>query len=164
MWLGIALVAFAVTGFLAYLTMQLYDSEKKFLDWSTTDGQITDIALVKRTKPAVSGTATSATHPYWVIDVRYEYSVAGKVWIGNRLSTSPPQEPADLNRQPSEALNLYVQRYPVGTTVKVHYAPGNHALSVLELKPGEYRKFAYVTVAGLVIFVLALGIAMFMRS
>ncbi len=159
MWLGVAVIALAATCFLAYLAKQLYDSEKSFLAWPTTAGQITSISIVKRSQAAVSGTATSATHSYWRIEVNYQYNVDGNLLAGDRLSTSPPQEAADLNQQPSEALKAYVQRYAVGTTVQVHYSTSNSAQSVLEINTGGYRKFANAALASLGLLILASGFA-----
>jgi hypothetical protein len=86
---------------------------------------------------------------YWMVQVGYKYTIAGREYTGDRLSNSPPMENVESHDRPSATLKRYLERFPVGREVQVHYNPDRHEQSYLEIEASGSRFFLYGAVAAL---------------
>jgi hypothetical protein len=107
--------------------------------WPATDGKITHSELKRddrRDKKAM-----------YSMDVRYDYVLDGRtlegnrVWFGDQFSTTD-----------SSAFREAVNRYPVGTAVRVHYDPAEPGVSALEPGPTWSASIWYLVGIGLMVF------------
>jgi hypothetical protein len=158
MFLGIGVAALAAAAFLGWIGYQLKESELVFLNWPTVSGKITSIDVQEKSKAAVSGKASSASHVYWMVVVTFDYVVGGKTYTGDRLSNSPPMENTDFHDQPSPALKMYSDRYPVGQEVQIHFNPSQPEKSYLEIRTGGAQGFLYFATGSLVLAFIMFGL------
>ncbi|RKG49879.1 DUF3592 domain-containing protein [Corallococcus sp. AB011P] len=162
MWLRTTLKAIVTVGtvfglFLGYLAWRLHLAEQAFLARPTVPGRMLAISVE---------TGLSKSSRYWYVKPRYAYEVDGRSYLGETLSNVSQREFLSVHSQPSAELTAYLARYPVGATVKVHYAPGAPERSVLEVSTGDARVFMWVAGAlGLSAVLSACGLLfLFVRS
>jgi len=109
--------------------------------WPATDGKITHSEL-EREEQGGNDKKTLFSK-----DVRYDYVLDGRtlegnrIWFGDHFSTSDPS-----------AFREAVNRYPVGTAVRVHYDPAEPGVSVLEPGPTWSASLWYLVGIGLMVF------------
>jgi len=133
--LVIGAILAAVGWFTAFsLGKPLRDRAAASIDWPTADGRITRSELERFRERGQT---------MYSADVAYEYALDGKTFGGNRVWFGDDARSSDPT-----AWRRAVERYPVGSGVKVHYDPDDPQESVLE--PG-------LTWAGSVIYFLGLG-------
>ena len=133
--LVIGAILAAVGWFTAFsLGKPLRDRAATSIDWPTADGRITRSELERFRERGQT---------MYSADVAYEYALDGKTFGGNRVWFGDDARSSDPT-----AWRRAVDRYPVGSGVKVYYDPDDPQESVLE--PG-------LTWAGSVIYLLGLG-------
>ena len=157
MLVGIGFTALFAAVFLGYIGNLIYSSEQSFLNWPTVQGRILSVDVQSMAKAAVSGTATSTMQNYWMVLISYKYVIAGHEYTGDRLSNSPPMENEDTHAKPSTALTVYLDRYPAGSDVQVHYNPDKPERSFLEISTSSSRSYLYVAAGSLILALLMFG-------
>jgi len=90
--------------------------------WSITEGLITD------SRKVLTGIQTDR----YGARVNYRYSVKGKEYDNNTLSLEQNTEGYNL-----AAAEAFLEKYPKGKTVEVHYNPKKPGMSVLETGLGD---------------------------
>ena len=97
--------------------------ERASLGWPTTSGVVQSSSVQE-----YRGRGGPTYYPI----VSYRYEVGGVTFTGHQVSYSSTSY---SNTQDAQA---DADRYPEGSTVKVHYSPGEPWDSVLEPNPAEY--------------------------
>lgn len=115
--------------------------------WPTTQGRI-ETTSIKKVEERRHGMTLVRTRP----TIHYEYEVNGKPYRGDRFSFDMSIA-VDAN---GAALEL-AAKYPVGTTVAVHYKPGRPSRSVIE--PGVTAGCAVWSSFFLLCGLMSLGVA-----
>ncbi|MBK8575895.1 MAG: DUF3592 domain-containing protein [Elusimicrobia bacterium] len=124
-----------LSGLVVYISTGLWLSCRnghRSADWSTTVGQITESRLVSEVD-------------LYRVEIRYTYEVAGKSYMGERVSSLGVFVDPGL-----------VEKYPKGKTVTVTYNPSDPSKAVLE--PGtkvNWPKFPLFALLVTVLMVLA---------
>ena len=160
MLLGMGGALILIGLFAAYMAYELYAAQSRFESWPTTPGKILSIDIQPRLKPAVSATASSASHRYWMVVVSYEYVVNGRALIGTTFSNSPKMENLDQYPKPTKALTESLAQYPVGELVTVHYSKDMPERSLLEIETGGARPFIIAAALAIVLGLLCLVFAL----
>ena len=106
-------------------------------DWPVTEGQL----LISRVERHLE---------YAVPEVTYEYSVAGERYVGHRFSFKDNEILFPMD---------FEIAYPEGETTRVFFWPLHPEISVLER--GYSAKYLLAAVAGLVLFLLSIGIYLY---
>jgi branched-subunit amino acid ABC-type transport system permease component len=150
---GLTVVAFFVGVICTALAVYLYSAEQRLAKWSTTSATIQSIAIESEYQQR---SGSSNQHAYWVVNVRYVYTVDSVQRTSNRLSNSPPQESLNIHAQPSQNLTQYLQRYAVGKQVNVQYDPSSPDKAFLEIKTGHARLFRIIAAVALIAGILLL--------
>lgn len=132
--MNLALVVFgSMIALLAFGTLVKHWEVRKAMRWRRTEGRITHSAITaRRVRTAQTHAGTQGRGDREVrnfADIRYEYSVNGQRFKGQRVSIG--EDPG--NFRVAETL----ARYPVGKQVVVHYDPENPAEAVLENEAPE---------------------------
>jgi hypothetical protein len=93
---------------------------RKAATWPSVAGRITRSRQCVRTTTHPEGGATVRE----IADIEFQYEVAGALYAGDRPTLAEVLTPQEIAAM--------LARYPVGTTVMVHYNPADPADSVLE--------------------------------
>lgn len=161
--LGVLLVSIVGTLFLGYLAWELWHSEQTLLARQTVLGRILSIEIKNQARATVSGKANSQTMNYWMVSVTYEYVVGEKTYIGDRLTNHPLLENVDQHAQPSADLMAYLQRYPVGSSVTVHYDQNNPENSILEIDTSGAKNFFVAAIGAFCFGMIAVLLRFWMK-
>lgn len=145
--LGCAAAAFIFALVLGSMAWRLYQSERQFLGRPTVNGKVLSITLSEAAEGSVSATATGAMNNYRRVAIDYEYFVAGRRYVGHKISNSPPVESVDANPRPSAKISAYLDRYRTGSPVTVHYQEARPENSYLEIDVSGSRWFGAGVVA-----------------
>ena len=96
----------------------------------------------------------------WTPSVRYEYTVAGKTYFGDRLALHAVEgDEADAYHGPSDRLLDALAPYRPGAAVAVHYDPRDPARSFLTYNPSaSFHGLALMGALLLLFGVLATGL------
>lgn len=95
--------------------------------WPTTPGVLTRSEVITDTIARyVSGGRVARMKANVVrhLDVRYEYAVDGKAYVGTTFNRWPQLERQNVGRES--------RRYPVHATVTVHYDPADPSAAVID--------------------------------
>lgn len=156
MFTGIVVVALVAALGCAGLGWTLYRSEQAMLKWPVVAGRIIASEIALQPLDTVSIRATSATHMYWEVLVRYEYEVGGKRYAGRQLSNNPPRvKEGEFDLGPPDELTPYLKRYVAGSAVNVRHHATRPERSTLEVSTSGSRSFAIATVAALLVALAA---------
>ncbi len=136
----LSLIFFIAFPFLIWKAWQNHQAAKASVDWPTTTGTITKVERVKR---------LFRSFP----KVAYSYSVDGKPYGAERISFATGYRPKDV-----EAI---LNRYAVGQSVPVAYAPGKPAEGVLETGANAQTTSSIRMLIILFLLLLGLNIAQY---
>jgi hypothetical protein len=154
---AIGLVLLAIGVFMGIWAGSRLAKERASLDWETVEGVIVD-SDVSRSMIQTRRRRGTRRRDSYKVTVRYEYTVDGKTYTGNRIGFGG--SPTRSSR--SRASSLRSSEYAEGTTVTVHYDPKNPEKSVLY--PGV-SMLSYILLGVAVVLALAgaasLGFAFF---
>jgi hypothetical protein len=87
--------------------------------WPKTEGAVLESGVVTKLEHAVG---ERGSRRYWTVTVRYRYVVDGKEFVGERLSSRPPERRFDNDSPPAEFVRL-AARYQPGATIDVYFNP-----------------------------------------
>lgn len=96
--------------------------------WQPLSGTVID-SVIKRVNEHTAGEI--GHREYWKVSIHYTYTVAGKTYVSNTYSSSPPKSSARNNTPPSPELERLLTEYPPGRQVNVFVAPGNPERALL---------------------------------
>jgi hypothetical protein len=116
--------------------------------WPTTGGVVQSSSIEERRGRG------GPTYYYPIVSYRYE--VGGITFTGHQISYSP------TSYSDPQSAQADANRYPEGSTVQVHYSPGEPWESVLEPGPAEYPWILPV-VGGLLVVIGAAGLIQLWR-
>ena len=150
------MVAICAAVGLMILGWKLRQAEQAYLARPTVYGKITSIEVVKKAKEIASAVASGGMQEHWFVEVSYEYVVNAQTYVGHRLSNSSSYESALLHKNPSQKLTGYLQKYPVGSSVPVHYSVRLPDKAFLEIDTCGSKNFALAGSLSLLLGVAAL--------
>ncbi|MGE6759995.1 DUF3592 domain-containing protein [Corallococcus interemptor] len=136
-----------IFGFFAW---RFRDNEQTWLSRPTVPGRMLAISLEE---------GRSKNNRYWYVKPRYAYEVDGKSYVGETLSSVSSRTSSVWTTEPGPELKATLERYPVGSTVTVHYNPRAPERSVLEVVTLNARRFGLIAGA-LVLCVVLSGVAL----
>jgi len=114
--LGIVYVILALTG----------RGEQGWGKWPTVTGQVLESGAFRKVRHLPGGTVVTYTPV-----VRYAYEVRGRMYTSKKRNFLPPYRSTYNDPQKAQEIT---ERYPVGSTVTVHYNPHGPAQAVLEVE------------------------------
>ncbi len=111
------------------LGTQVYLEARASVTWPTTDGVIAESKLL-------IGSGRGGGEGTYKAVIKYDYTVAGAAYRGDRVwvdvPLKVPDQPVQSNQQIAEA---QLAKYPLGSHVPVHYDPETPDRAVLEINP-----------------------------
>jgi hypothetical protein len=138
-WIGLIFAPMVLLLILA-LAVKLI-AVRKAAQWPSAMGRVTRSAIRARRSKGTSDTVQVYNEPA----IAYEFTALGRKWTGQRISLGD-----DTGGANTEAT---LQRYPVGTVVKVFYNPKDPKDCVLERDPpAGLGKGCLIGLAALVLF------------
>jgi hypothetical protein len=157
LFFGFSMTGLAVVVLFGLIYRDLSKSNEYLSTWLSAAGRILSAEINRKYLNNVSGSANNGRQEYWVFDVSYEYSVNGRTYIGTHFSNSESPESLAIHwTQPSNTFKQFLVRYPVGMSTNVRYAPDDPQKSYLELDLSSSRIFLYVTIFGVLLFIICL--------
>ena len=111
-----------VCSVMLYFALCSLIDERAPLKWPNTGGRITHSAILSEFH---AGGPRMASHTTYHPDVRYEFTIGNRMYSGCMISRVDDDSTA-------QSVQQVLYRYPVGSQVKVFYAPSNPSSNVLE--------------------------------
>jgi len=137
---------------LCFILAGLYDLNRvwrlrrtlaKAHEWPTTEGSVVRSDLIREPSGVWSG------------EVEYEYQVYGQPFVGGLVNIDGETRVGFTDKYAKRK----VERFPVGSTVVVHFDPDSPETSFLETSPSSSLKlWSWIGIACLAIGTLILGI------
>ena len=127
-------------GFASYQGGKMISNGYKSRDWPAVQGQVVESRVDSRTVTKTSDGKRRTMTEYRAV-IRYEYSVGGMNYTGDRLTV----ERTGYSGKNRGAAENAIKAYPTGSVVFVYYDPNNPAEAVL--KPRAAGPAAWVLVA-----------------
>lgn len=120
--MSIKVVLVLIALVLAALLWRQWQEHRASADWPFVEGVITHAEAVPDTPDPTDPAMTRN----WKAEVRYDYSVKGQSYVGDRLKAAPWRYPREEDAR--QALSAF----PAGQRVKVFYDPASPDRSVLQ--------------------------------
>jgi hypothetical protein len=137
--LGAFVLVFAAGGvYLIYRAVKSTQESKASQSWPSTVGHVVEARVRESTSTDSDGDSQTRYSPY----VKYEYDVAGRSYLGERLVFGPIATSPRPNK-----IQAVLGRYPPGTQVTVYYDPENPKDAVLERRAGAVSASVIVGIA-----------------
>lgn len=143
-WTLIALAACTVVGIALF---RLWSSRK----WTPTEGRVLIAELQSTTVGRSVITQSDVYTTEHVLNLKYEYTVGGVPYTGDRLLASGP----NVFSQKEDA-QVMLNRFPAGSRVTVHYAPEDPARSCL-VSGSAIPVKVFFGIAAMLLIVVAIG-------
>jgi len=121
------LVFGAAAAWMLYTYFQQRREAGESASWPATQGKIVLSAVTETTTTDNSNDGTWTERTFYFPKVRYEYSVLGKTYTGDRIAFG-----ASKGFSTIAGAEKVLERYPEDATVTVYYNPNNPADAVLE--------------------------------
>jgi hypothetical protein len=118
--------------------------------WHSTSGTMLASDLVHTLERT---TREAGSREYWILSVRYRYTVDGRSFVGTAYARKPASERTGGSDPPSPAMQELRDRYRPGTSVPVYYDPKDPTSAVLHTSD---RPNWSVLMLGLVVTTLAI--------
>jgi len=117
--------------FFVFGTLMMWNNnkEKRF---KATSG-IIQTSEIKKITTTQSGASTSSIS--WYLLINYEYTVNGKTYKSDNISSEIPMSDAALNQAPSQELLRLAEKFKPNTPVTVYVSPKNFKKSILIHSP-----------------------------
>lgn len=115
--------------------------------WPTAPGEILNSTIVQHESTDSDGASSTSYEPV----VEYRYNVIGSPFTGKRIAYGANQFSYNIAQK-------IISRYPIGSSIQVHYNPEKPADAVLETKSSGGTIFLIV---GIVIIIAAVVIYLF---
>ncbi len=131
----------AIAAWILYTYFQQRRAAGESAGWPATQGKIVLSTVMTSTTRHRTDSGMWVERTSYFPKVRYEYSVLGKAYTGERIAFGA----AKGHSAPADAEKV-LARYPVGATVTVYYNPRDPAEAVLER---EMRGGAFLLFVGL---------------
>lgn len=146
--------------FLGWITLSLYKAESTYRNWATTIAVIQTAQVERRFDPSMAKGTNNAQQLYWTISVAYTYTVGDRSFTGTRYSNKTPLFAAGSETTPPASLVEIVSNLRPGSTVPIHYSPGQPQNSFVVIREGGWKIPLAATLALVLAGLASFGLSM----
>lgn len=113
---------------LALMATGLYLQSKQMQNWPSVDARVIRSEIEVSKKAGGLRRGKTSFHDYYTAVIQYEYAVQAQRYTGNRIAMDASRS-SGFDREHAER---WIQRYPVGSSVSIHYSSHRPEQSVID--------------------------------